>query len=111
VTFMKLCIQTGGIIEAFGFEKGLEAIKDAGFDSIDWGFGHALNQSNFYHDTYRGSCIFEKGLDEVVYFDHASNASFTMAASSSGVAPRYFSSAAISRICDSNSLRRTSSAS
>jgi len=63
---MKLCIQTGGIIEAFGFEKGLEAIKNAGFDSIDWGFGHALNQSNFYHDTYRGSCIFEKGLDEVV---------------------------------------------
>lgn len=63
---MKLCIQTGDIVDRLGFEKGYSEIKKAGFAAVDWNLDHALKSSDLANGTYKGTCIFEKSLDEVI---------------------------------------------
>ncbi len=62
---MKLCVQTGDVVDRFGFEKGYSIIAEAGFDGVDWNLDHAWHSSDIREKTYRGKCIFEKSLDEV----------------------------------------------
>lgn len=62
---MKLCIQTGDIVDRLGFEKGYASIKGIGFDAIDWNLDHALKSKDLRNGTYKGTCIFENSLDEV----------------------------------------------
>ena len=63
---MKLCVQTGDVVDRLGFDKGYGAIKDAGFSAVDWNLDHALKESDLEKGTYKGTCIFEKSLDEVI---------------------------------------------
>lgn len=69
---MKVCIQTGDVIDRVGAEKGYALFKKAGFESIDWNLDHALKIDFKNYDKvmknkeYIGTCIFEKSLDEVI---------------------------------------------
>lgn len=63
---MKISIQTGDIVDRLGIEKGYKAIKDAGFDAIDWNIDHAWKSKDLESGDYLGKCIFEKSLDDVI---------------------------------------------
>lgn len=69
---MKICIQTGDVIDKIGAKKGYALFKKVGFESIDWNLDHALRivPKNFdeymQNKEYVGTCIFEKSLDEVI---------------------------------------------
>ncbi|MCQ2483718.1 MAG: sugar phosphate isomerase/epimerase [Clostridia bacterium] len=63
---MKLSIQTGDIVDRLGLEKGYKAIKDIGFDAVDWNLDHAWKSADLRSGDYRGKCIFEKPLEDVI---------------------------------------------
>jgi sugar phosphate isomerase/epimerase len=63
---MKLCVQTGDVVDRLGIKKGYAAIREAGFEAIDWNLDHAWNGSDIRDRTYRGKCIFEKSSDEII---------------------------------------------
>lgn len=63
---MKLCIQTGDVVDRLGLNKGYAALKEAGFEAIDWNVDHAWKHSDIREKTYRGKCIFEKPLEDVI---------------------------------------------
>ncbi len=62
---LKICIQTGDIVDRLGIKKGYSIIKRAGFEAVDWNLDHAWNGSDIRKGTYKGKCIFEKSLEEV----------------------------------------------
>lgn len=62
---MKICIQTGDVIDFFGKEEGYSLLRQAGFEGIDWNLDHTLKNSDIKSGAYAGKCIFEKPLDEV----------------------------------------------
>lgn len=62
---MKISVQSGGVTENLGVEKGYEAIKRAGFEAIDWNLDHAWNISDVRHGLFMG-CIFEQSLEAVI---------------------------------------------
>ena len=33
---MKMSVQTGTVVYEYGFEKGYQLIRDAGFEAVDW---------------------------------------------------------------------------
>jgi len=71
---MKLSIQTGDIVDRLGLETGYAAIKAAGFEAIDWNLDHAWNASDLRTGDYRGKCIFEKPLEDVIkYYEYELN--------------------------------------
>ncbi|MBQ3078760.1 MAG: sugar phosphate isomerase/epimerase [Clostridia bacterium] len=45
---MNISVQTGGILDRFGMEKGLKMIADAGFDAVDLNMDHGLPGSNIH---------------------------------------------------------------
>ena len=65
---VRICIQTGDIVDRVGLEKGYKLIKKCGFEAIDWNIDHAWRSSDLRSGNYRGKCIFEKSLDEVVKY-------------------------------------------
>lgn len=65
---MKLSIQTGDIVDRLGFKEGYKAIKETGFDAIDWNLDHAVSASDMRRGEYRGKSILEKSLDEVTAY-------------------------------------------
>jgi len=66
---MKLCIQTGDIVDELGFEEGYRMIKDAGFTTIDWNLDHAWKMNTIIKaNDLKELCIFEKSLPEIM--DH-----------------------------------------
>ncbi len=65
---MKVGIQTGNVVDKLGFERGYAALREAGFEGIDWNLDHACSGMNLIQGTYRGTCILEKSLDEVISF-------------------------------------------
>ncbi len=65
---MKVGIQTGNLVEKLGFERGYAALKEVGFEGIDWNLDHACSGMNLINGTYRGTSILEKSLDEVISF-------------------------------------------
>lgn len=71
---MKISVQTGDIADRLTFEKGYPAIKAAGFDAVDWNLDHAWKSADLRSGDYRGKCIFEKPLDEVIkYYEYELN--------------------------------------
>lgn len=68
---MKISIQTGDIVDRLGIKKGYPALKAAGFDAVDWNLDHAWKKSDLNSGDYRGKCIFEKPLDEIIaHYDY-----------------------------------------
>ena len=63
---MKISIQTGDIVDRLGFEKGYKAIKEAGFEAVDWNIDHAWKSRDLENNDYLGKCVFEKSLDKVI---------------------------------------------
>jgi len=67
---MKLSVQSGGLVEYYGYEKSYAMIAAAGFEAIDWNIDHGLKGSDIRNLTYQGTSIFEKSLEEVkAYYD------------------------------------------
>ena len=72
---MKIGIQTRGIVDILGPEKGYALIRKAGFDGVDWSLDLSIKESDLFNGKYKGTCIFEKPLDEVKsYFEKDINA-------------------------------------
>jgi len=65
---MKIGVQSGGIIEFIGAQKTYAAIRQAGFEVIDWQLDHALTGDVIRTLSYQGKCIFEKPLEEVIAY-------------------------------------------
>ena len=65
---MKIAMQTAGVIDQLGFEKGYAAIANAGFEAIDWGIDNSLTYSKITSATGSADCIFEKELDEILAY-------------------------------------------
>ena len=63
---MKICIQTGNVIDRTGYREGYGAFAQAGFEGIDWNLDHAWKASDLKDGSYEGKCIFEKPLEEVI---------------------------------------------
>ncbi len=66
--FMLLCVQTGNVVDRLGFEKGYAAIREAGFEAIDWNLDHAWEIPNIRKGTYLGKSIMEKPLEDVIAY-------------------------------------------
>ena len=62
---MLLTIQTGDVVDELGFEAGYKALREAGFEAIDWNIDHAWNQAKIRKGELNG-CIFEKSPEEVL---------------------------------------------
>ena len=66
---MEICVQSGGVVEHIGIEKGYDAIAKAGFTAIDWNATeHALSGDRIRKLEYEGTCVFEKPLDAVLEY-------------------------------------------
>ena len=52
---MKISIQTGGVTDRFGVEKGYAMIRAAGFDAVDWNLDDHLEARDIYAGNYRGT--------------------------------------------------------
>lgn len=63
---MKICVQTGDVVDELGFEEGYAAIAKAGFEAIDWNLDHAISGADINAGRCEGNCIFEKELDEIL---------------------------------------------
>lgn len=65
---MRISIQDAGTCDGLGMERGYAAIRQAGFDAIDWNIDHALPGPVIRNGNYRGKCIFEKPLEDVIAY-------------------------------------------
>ena len=65
---MRISIQDAGTCDGLGIERGYAAIRQAGFDAIDWNIDHALSGPVIRNGNYRGKCIFEKPLEDVIAY-------------------------------------------
>ena len=65
---MRISIQDAGTCDSLGIEQGYDAIREAGFEAIDWNIDHALRADMIRSLNYRGNCIFEKSLEEVLAY-------------------------------------------
>ncbi len=59
---MKLCIQSGGVIEHLGHEVGYAMFREAGFAAIDWNIDHAIARKDMKSSALKDICIFERPL-------------------------------------------------
>lgn len=64
---MKICVQTGNVINEFGFEKGYRLLRESGFEAVDWNIDQAYPQKDLFAGKLSG-CIFERPLSEIL--DH-----------------------------------------
>lgn len=66
---MKICVQTGDLIEEFGLQKGYQMIREAGFEAVDWNIDQALSVQKLAHASeLKDLCIFEKPLADVLAY-------------------------------------------
>lgn len=66
---MKISVQDAGTCDQLGFEAGYAAIRNAGFEAIDWNLDHAL-MTDKVKALEIGDCIFEKPLEDILaYYD------------------------------------------
>lgn len=64
---MKISIQDAGTCDSLGLERGYTAIRQAGFEAIDWNIDHALPAAKIKALEY-GNCIFEKSVPEMLEY-------------------------------------------
>ena len=64
---MRISVQDAGTCDSLGMEKGYAAIRQAGFDAIDWNIDHALRAADI-KALKIGNCIFEKDLPEILAY-------------------------------------------
>ena len=62
---MKISVQSAGVVDYVGYEKGYEMIRKAGFTAIDWNaLDHALKPAQIREFRYAGN-IYERPIEEV----------------------------------------------
>ena len=64
---MRLSIQTGGVTDRFGLEKGYAMLREAGFEAVDWSLDDHLESRDICAGKYRGN-LYEKPLEEILAF-------------------------------------------
>ena len=77
---MKICVQSGGIVEHIGAEKCYDLIEKAGFGGIDWNaVEHACPYSTIADPSVWEKCIYLRPLEEVLaYLNRRSGLSAAM---------------------------------
>ena len=65
---MRIAIQDAGTCDSLGMERGYAAIRQAGFEAIDWNIDHGLPSGLIRSHQYRGRAVFEKPLEEVIAY-------------------------------------------
>ena len=66
---MKICVQSGGIVEHIGMQKCYELIGQAGFTGIDWNaVEHACPPAVIRDPALWESCVYLRPLEEVVAY-------------------------------------------
>lgn len=65
---MKICVQDAGLHLTYGYKKAYKAIRDAGFEGIDWNIDIALRGKYIKAGDYEGRCIFEKSMNEILAY-------------------------------------------
>lgn len=65
---MIISMQTGDVVDELGLCEGYKAIADAGFNAVDWNLDHAVKHTDLVNGTYKGKCIFEKDIDEIMAY-------------------------------------------
>ena len=68
---MNIGIQSGATVNEIGIEKAYKAFAEAGFKTIDWNLDSALPMKTIMAGKYRGNCIFEKDLDDIMKYYEA----------------------------------------
>ena len=63
---MKICTQTGGIVDVLGLDAGYAAIAAAGIEAIDWTLDGSLPSKLISEGNVEGNCIFQKEMDEIM---------------------------------------------
>lgn len=61
---MLICVQSGGVVEHWGYEKGYQMIAEAGFQGLDWNIDHAWNMKRIKQKSLE-HCIFEDSLVKI----------------------------------------------
>ena len=62
---MNICVQSGGVVDLIGKEKGFEMIRKAGFTAIDWNaLDHSLTPTQIRGFNYAGN-IYERPIEEI----------------------------------------------
>ncbi|MCI8623967.1 MAG: sugar phosphate isomerase/epimerase [Provencibacterium sp.] len=64
---MLICVQTGGVSDELGFERGCGLLRESGFEGIDWNINRAWDQEELRAGKLSG-CIFEKPLPEILAY-------------------------------------------
>lgn len=62
---MKICTQSSGVIEHWGYEDGYRMIAEAGFQGLDWNIADTWNQEKIVKEKKLEHCIFEDSLAEI----------------------------------------------
>ena len=67
---MLLTIQTGNVVDELGFEAGYKALREAGFEAIDWNIDVVWNKESLERtEKLEDFCIFERSQEEIdAYF-------------------------------------------
>ncbi len=64
---MKICIQTGNVVNDLGIEAGYKLLRECGFEGIDWNIDKALTSEMLQEGRVEG-CIFGRPLQEILDF-------------------------------------------
>ena len=63
---MRICVQSQDLVDDIGMHEAYRAIREAGFEAIDWNIDHAWKFSDLIKsEKLEGLCIFEKSEEEI----------------------------------------------
>lgn len=62
---MRICVQTGDVVDDFTFGKGYRLLRECGFEGVDWNLDHAISPKALRAGELSG-CIFERPLPEIL---------------------------------------------
>ncbi len=65
---MKIAVQSGRTVEELGPATAYKLYKECGFEAIDWNINNSLSVGKIKSGEYKGKCIFEKDMDEILEY-------------------------------------------
>ena len=66
---MKISVQSQNLVDDLGMENAYRAIREAGFEAIDWNIDHAWSFKEVSNATvFKDLSIFERPLDEILAY-------------------------------------------
>ena len=64
---MKITVQTGNVVGQLGIEAGYRAIREAGFEGIDWNIDHGRKAAEVNKGKLE-DCVFEMPMDQILEY-------------------------------------------